>query len=227
VRDQEPNWLAREAVKVVLGGVVTLVIALVIARVTIFKPDSDRSTVTARSAATQAKPPAQLKTVQDEIRSLDVWQGVPDTFKIGEVENYETRAEVDSADVAAYTPRELWSDATYYEQDPVYIVGRVISDRARKTEFLPSHEDELRGYARDYEAYVAAEYGELDTVRSGDVVFALGYVAATGNAKRLDGKLVRAVYFVTPRFGDSGLASEAPSGSHVAALGRDAARLQK
>jgi hypothetical protein len=166
--------------------VVTLVAAAVVAKVSFFSPNSSTG-------------PA--KSVAGDVSGLDVWLKAPTTYKFPALSASLGSATVAAGDLVALTPKDVWAHGADYEDKPVYLVGRVLVDRTLKTRYAPHHEIKLRGYTDGYIAYLATDSRSLAAVRSGDIVYALGYVAATGRI--VDESA--GVYFVAPSMTDAGL----------------------
>jgi len=107
---------------------------------------------------------------------------------IGEV------AAVELGDVVALTPRELVEDGARYAGLPVFLVGQVAGQQARRSEFI-DRELRLVGREPGFEAYVATD--DIAALETGDRVYALGRIAAAGEATTTTGTRGQAAYFLS------------------------------
>jgi hypothetical protein len=103
------------------------------------------------------------------------------------------QADVSNGDVNAYTPRELAEDGPLYEGDALYVVGRVVAQRERKSDNGIDREFQILGKDPGYDAFVGGN-ALASSVDIGVIVFALGRIAAVGETSIRRGRRVQTVY---------------------------------
>jgi hypothetical protein len=151
--------------------------------------------------------PTQLdappETLSEHIERSDVWVDPPRMF-----ESFDDPLEVPGAgeravaavsrgDVVAKTPEELADDAFIYENVPIYLVGRVADVRGVPPELGIFNELELKAGDGSV-AYVGAGFFDGS---EGDVVYALGRIAAIGRTRLSSGATEDATYFLAVNSG--------------------------
>jgi hypothetical protein len=92
----------------------------------------------------------------------------------------------DDNDVDAYSPRRLLVAGQSIAGLPIVVVGRVESDDPQLTDFGVSRVVRIIGAEQDVDAYIGTD--SSGSFRVGDVVFALGRIAALGATSPLGGK---------------------------------------
>lgn len=178
----------RSLIVAIVGG---LVVALAIAKLGVFHTDSS---------------PADAKSAVGEVHGLPLWaNGRTTSFSLPDLHRRVDQATVTAGDVVALTPRDAWREGATYEGKPLYLVGRVLDEHTQNTRFLPHHEIKLRGYTNGFVAYLATDSPSLAKVTSGELVYALGFVAAAGRSGEQQDATI---YFVTPKDADAGPVSQ-------------------
>lgn len=150
---------------------------------------------------------ASPRNVLEQIEQSDVWVEPPTVF--GSVDDPASGAAgvpwdvaaVQLGDVIALTPEELVDEGIRYEGAPIYIVGRVSNRRSLPTDFGLEEELELLG--RDGTVAYVGSAGSLFGAE-GDLIFALGRLAALGRAEVAAGRRARAAYFLAMEPGGGG-----------------------
>lgn len=141
---------------------------------------------------------APPRSLQEHIERNDVWLGAPRVFESVDdpltVSGAGERAvaAVFRGDVVAKTPEELADDAFTYENVPIYLVGRVADARGVPPELGIFNELQLTA-ADGSIAYVGVGFNE---VSEGDVIYALGRIAAIGRTRLASGGADDAAYFL-------------------------------
>jgi hypothetical protein len=162
-------------------GVVVAFLGVVATVLGIFLTRGSDSDATSREAADE--PPSN---VMEQVAQRDVWAEPPDTFGAAG-EAFETAqgfgpamAEVFDGDFIVVTPEDLVQDATLYEGRTIYLVGRVVSSRALKSDFGLDAEIQLAP-EHGVDAYVGTP---VAVAERNEIVYALGQVAAIGIVRR-------------------------------------------
>lgn len=143
-----------------------------------------------------AGPPS---SVLEQIEDSSVWSEPPLLFETADDtlsfpgDTAWSVAAVESGDVIALTPEELADQAVRYQGVPVYVVGRVEDVRAVPDQF--GMENEVRLTAADGSvAYLGS--GQF-LASEGDLIFALGRIAAVGQARLPSGAPLDVAYLLT------------------------------
>ena len=137
--------------------------------------------------------------IMDEISSRDIWVTRPKMFPSAvklDSETVQIDKTLSGPDLTVVTPDTLVRKAVQYEGKNIFLVGKVASSVR-----LPGSIEEI-ALATDanHLAFIrrdAIERSGLMLLRRGDVVYALGRVAATGRAQDAKGKEHLAAYFLS------------------------------
>lgn len=133
------------------------------------------------------------KNATEEAAQRTFWASPPQTFAAAG-ERGRGAAAVSLGDVLAFTPRELVERAPSFEGESIYLVGRVVAVQQRKSTNGLDLEVHVRGREPDYDAYIGTG-NTLQVFQAGEVVYALGQVAAVGESKSQAGRRVNTLYF--------------------------------
>jgi hypothetical protein len=186
-------------ISTVVGGLIVLAVGTV---VTLSITGGSDSPQPAQPGA-RLPAPAKPKTPLDEVVARPFWKTQPETFKNVQDASDSPTATVESGDVVAFTPRELVETGASWDGKPIYLVGRVVGSQDLKTAFPyrggVSEEVHVVGRDLHFDAYIGTD-GALFPSR-GDVVFALGAVAAIGESTNATGRRIQTAYFLSE--GDS------------------------
>jgi hypothetical protein len=135
----------------------------------------------------------------EQIEQSDVWAEPPQVFAnsaeamhIPGTIGWPVAGLTGAGNVIALTPEELADDAVTYDGIPLYLVGRVTDERALTGEFDLVNEFEIVDPTGSV-AYVGSG-AFLDP--EGEMMYALGRVAAVGETTLPSGRTTEAVYFL-------------------------------
>jgi hypothetical protein len=138
----------------------------------------------------------------EQIEQRSFWLAPPETLDDADVEiGYTT--EVLGGDVTAVTPRDLVEDPANYEGSSVYLVGKVVATQGFKVDegyysgevSHISQEYRIKGTAPGFDAYIGTDPENFAQI--GDVIYALGRLAAVGESRAFRGGSFRTAYFLT------------------------------
>jgi hypothetical protein len=164
------------------------------------------------------KEPDGITDIQQEVAALDVWSGPPETYVVGDLKATVADAVTSSTgELVAMTPPELWRRGPKFAGRPVFLVGQVRERASRLRRFIPREEIVVAGRDQSYRVFLATNNPALFGVHEGDLVYALGYLVATGRGEGL-----RVGYFVTVEASGAGDVSGLDPSNHVAKRAHDA-----
>ncbi|MDQ4144924.1 MAG: hypothetical protein M3198_14535 [Actinomycetota bacterium] len=187
---EHPAWAGGGVILATLVGIVSIALT---------RSSGDEEGGVFRPASAVPTAATSPRNVLEQIEQSDVWLEPPTVFESadgsesGEAGVPWNVAAVQLGDVIALTPEELVDDGLRYEGAPIYIVGRVSNRRSVPTGFGLEEELELLG--RDGTVAYVGSAGSLFGAE-GDLIFALGRLAALGRAQVGDGRAARAAYFL-------------------------------
>lgn len=131
----------------------------------------------------------------EEIAARTFWATPPETFEGAEADtNYTAR--VMDGDVEAATPSYLIENAPDWaaEGDPVYLVGKIVAGQQPTSDYGIGYETRVTGLDRGFEVWIGTDDGPIGA--TGDVIYALGKVAARGETTTPAGRRIRTAYFL-------------------------------
>jgi hypothetical protein len=191
---------ARQALSTITGHPIPAgIIAAVIAGLVLFYGfgigDSDPSGPSGPSGAT-SRPTVEDSSDNaiEEVAVRSFWVAPPETFD-GADEPTDQKATVELGDVRAADPKYLIENAPDWaaEGEPVYLVGKIVAGQQPSSEHGIGYETRVRGVDRGFDVWVGTDDGPIGA--EGDVIYALGRVAARGETTTPSGRRVRTGYF--------------------------------
>jgi hypothetical protein len=197
----------------VLAGIVLLALG---AHVPYLQAASNES---GKQAAPQKS--GKITNVQQEVAALGVWSGMPETYAVGDLKATVSDAvRTATGRLAALTPPELWRRGPDFAGRPIFLVGQVRELARRRRQFIPGEEIVVVGRDPGYRVFLATNNPALAHVQTDDLVYALGYLVATGYGNGL-----RVGYFVSVDASGAGEVSDLSPSNPVARRAREASVL--
>jgi hypothetical protein len=182
----------------IVGG---LIVGLIVAAIVFYVFEhggENSSSVSVTTAKPTPKPPPEPKSATEQAAQRAIWTSPPTTFRNADV-GAEGAAATDPVrtDLLVGFPREIFEEPESFEGKTFFVVGRVVSHQPVTG---PFYDRELRLVTGEsgFDAYVgAASYETL--VVTGEVVTALGRLAATGETRPPGGSPHRSIYLLSVR----------------------------
>jgi hypothetical protein len=200
-------WPTRHRDWIALAAVLVAVLAAIPAYLALRGEDRASPGAVGGRSAPLVDPNEPPKSIIEQIAQRDIWIRSPKTFESASDRENSGNGDTGLADSiigpSVVDSRDLVDNAVLYEDDFVFLVGRVVRIRSLEDTFGVDTEYQL-ATVRGTDAYVAASFpghpilSLLSDPVEGDVVYAGGKIAAVGEARSAPGEPVRsAVYFVT------------------------------
>jgi len=167
------------------------------------------------------RPSGPPKDVIQQIERRDVWTTSPQIFKSAkDLPDISTDitlpVDAESLQPTIVTPTQLARHGVDYDGQTIVLVGRVVDEvSVTRLENENGYREGIGGEirlagTRDSGAYVGTSYSTSDR---GEVVWVVGRVAAIGMARTVDGRPLRAAYFLAGgdvQSADSGYSDDYP-----------------
>jgi hypothetical protein len=175
----------------VVAGLVVLFVSVPVSLLIL--DGDDGSSGTTPGASNQPVEPDPPENPMEEVAQRPFWVEPPETFEDADVEIGDT-TQMFLGDVTAVTPRELVESAPEYEGRSIYLVGKVIAEFPLGDESHIGDEYRIKGVADHFDAYIGTDLG---VALKGEVIYALGRVAARGESRSFGEGRFQTAYFLS------------------------------